>query len=477
MCVSARGAGLRAGGGKGPVGAAWAQRRGAPSCNFLEHLADLLEELPDLGFFDDQRGRDGDDVTGVAHHQAAVEAFLEHFGGTGARGTGARRQFDAGHQAQVAHVDDVRCALQAVGRLFERARQLAGAAEQVFAAVDVQRRQDGGGGQRVGRIGIAVKELDAAGRAVDDGVVHFAAHGDGARGHGGVAHALGHGDQVGCDAEEFGRSGGAQAAVGGDDFVKNQQDAVLGRNFAQLFQVALGRDQHAGGAGHGLDDHGGDGGRVVQRDDALQFVGQVGAPGGLALGIGVLLQVVGVGQVVHGGQQRAGEGLAVGRDAADRDAAKAHAVVAALAANQAGTLAFAAGAVIGQGDLQGGVDGLGTRVGEEDTVQALRHEAGHGGGGFEGQRVAQLEARGVVHDAGLAGNRIDDFLAAVAGVHAPQAGRAVQDLATVGRRVVHAFRCRQHAGMRLELFVGSEGHPEMGQVGQLGGGVHGGSRG
>ncbi|MCH1999180.1 hypothetical protein L7Q78_40895, partial [Achromobacter xylosoxidans] len=34
-----------------------------------------------------------------------------------------------------------------------------------------------------------------------------------------------------------------------------------------------------------------------------------------------------------------------------------------------------------------------------------------------------------------------------------------------------------HAGMRLELLVGGERHPEMGQVGQLGGGVHGGSRG
>ncbi len=252
---------------------------------------------------------------------------------------------------------------------------------------------------------------------------------------------------------------------------------MLGGDLAQLFQVALGRDQHAGRAGHRFDDHRRDGRGVVQRDDAFEFIGQLRAPGRLALGIGVLLQVVGVGQVVDGGQQRAGEGLAVGRDAADRDAAEAHAVVAALAADQAGALAFAAGAVVGQGDLQGGVDRLRTRVGEEHAVQALRHEAGDRGGGLEGQRMAELEAGGVVHDAGLARDRLDDLLAAVAGVHAPQAGGAVQHLAAVGRGVVHALGRRQHAGMRLELLVGGEGHPEMGQVGQLGGGVHGGSRG
>ena len=77
--------------------------------------------------------------------------------------------------------------------------------------------------------------------------------------------------------------GFAQAAVGGDDLVEDQQDAVLGGDFTQFFQVAHGRHQHAGGAGHGLDDHGGDGGRVMQRDDAFEFFGQVRAPGRLAL--------------------------------------------------------------------------------------------------------------------------------------------------------------------------------------------------
>jgi hypothetical protein len=69
-----------------------------------------------------------------------------------------------------------------------------------------------------------------------------------------------------------------RAAEAGDDLVEDQQDAVLGADLAQALQVALGRRQHAGGAGHRLDDDGGDGRGVVQRDEALQqLVGQLGA--------------------------------------------------------------------------------------------------------------------------------------------------------------------------------------------------------
>jgi len=69
----------------------------------------------------------------------------------------------------------------------------------------------------------------------------------------------------------------------------------------------------------------------VQRDDALELVGEMRAPLGLALAEGLVLAIVGRRQVVDAGEQRA-EQLAVGDDAADRDAAEADAVIAALAA-------------------------------------------------------------------------------------------------------------------------------------------------
>ena len=44
------------------------------------------------------------------------------------------------------------------------------------------------------------------------------------------------------------------------------------------FEIALGRRQNPGRARHGLDDHRGDGRRVVQRYDALERVGEMRAP-------------------------------------------------------------------------------------------------------------------------------------------------------------------------------------------------------
>ena len=75
-------------------------------------------------------------------------------------------------------------------------------------------------------------------------------------------------------------------------------------------------------------------------------------------------------QVIHGPQHVA-EGLAVADHAADRDAAEAHAVITAFAADQHAPGAFAAHAVIGERDFQRGVDRFGAGVGEEHLVHAL----------------------------------------------------------------------------------------------------------
>src|SRR5690606_668825 len=158
--------------------------------------------------------RHGQRIARIANHQPAVEALVEGFGRARAGGVLAGRQLDAGHQPDVAHIDHIGRALQRMGGGLEGRRQLAGPREKVFAAVDVERGQDGGRGQRVRRIGVPVEELDAARRAVDDGVVHVALDGHRAGGHRGVADALGHGDEVGRHAEAFAGGGGA-GGVGG----------------------------------------------------------------------------------------------------------------------------------------------------------------------------------------------------------------------------------------------------------------------
>ncbi len=74
------------------------------------------------------------------------------------------------------------------------------------------------------------------------------------------------------------------------------------------------------------------------------------------------------------GSMRAEE-LAVVDHAADGDAAEADAVVAALAADEAGARAFAAHAVVGERDLQRGVHRLRAGVGEEHVVEPVRQPA------------------------------------------------------------------------------------------------------
>jgi hypothetical protein len=180
----------------------------------------------------------------------------------------------------------------------------------------------------------------------------------------------------------------------------------------------------------GLHHHGGDG-VAMQGHQAVQLVGQLGAVGGLAAREGVEGGQVGVGQVVHIGQHGA-ELPAVGADAADRHAAEADAVIAALPAHEAHPLRLAARLVVGQRHLERGVGALAAGIGEEDVVQPLGRQLRHAGGGLEGDGVAELEGGREIQDGGLLLDRLDDLAAAMAGIAAPQPGRAVQHLAPSG---------------------------------------------
>ena len=73
----------------------------------------------------------------------------------------------------------------------------------------------------------------------------------------------------------------------------------------------------------------------MQIDQPFQFVGEMGAVFRLALGEGLLVAVVGVGEVIDPGQQRS-EHLAVVDDAAHGGAAETDTVIAALTSDQAG---------------------------------------------------------------------------------------------------------------------------------------------
>ena len=275
-----------------------------------------------------------------------------------------------------------------------------------------------------------MKELDHVRRAAHEGVVDALAHDHAAHRHRGRRDALGEGDHVRRHAVALGREGVTEPPEAGDDLVEDQENAVLVADGAQPLQIALGRGEHAGRAGHRLDDDGGDGRGVVQRDDALELVGEMRAPVGLALAEGLVLAAVGRRQVIDAGQQRAEE-FAVVDDAADRDAAEADTVVAALAPDQAGAPAFAAHVVVGERDLERGVDRLRARIAEEHVIEIGGRKRGDAARELERLGMGKLEGRRIVELGRLRADRRHDRLAIVPGIGAPQPGGAVEHRAAV----------------------------------------------
>jgi len=163
--------------------------------------------------------------------------------------------------------------------------------------------------------------------------------------------------------------------------------------------------------------------------------------------------------MVYAGDTRP-EHLLVRLKPAHRHAAEVDAVIAALTPDEAETLRFAAGAMVGERDLERRVDRFGARIGEEQAREALRRDAREPLGELERDRMAHLEGGREVHRRDLALDRLDDLRAAMPRVHAPEPGSAVEHLAAFGRPVVHAFGAREQARRLLELAVRRERHPE-----------------
>ena len=124
--------------------------------------------------------------------------------------------------------------------------QRAGAAWQILSAVQFQRGNGSGGGQRMAGIGITMEEFDARASASHDGIIDVIPDRNRPHGHGGIRQPLRHGHDIGRHAQAFRAEIGAKAAKAGDDLIINQQNAMLGADIAQALQVAHRRHQHAG---------------------------------------------------------------------------------------------------------------------------------------------------------------------------------------------------------------------------------------
>jgi len=115
--------------------------------------------------------------------------------------------------------------------------------------------------------------------------------------------------------------------------------------------------------------------------------------------------------------------------------------------------------MVSQGDLERGVHRLRARVGEKAVIDIAGHQRLKLFRQSEGAGVAHLENGREVELGGLPGDGLHDGLAAVAGIHAPQAGGAVQYRAAAFVRVMHVPGRNQQARRRFERAVGGEGQP------------------
>src|SRR5690606_1397353 len=138
--------------------------------------------------------------------------------------------------------------------------------------------------------------------------------------------------------------------------------------------------------------------------------------------------------------------------------------VAALAADQPEALALAAGTVVGKRDLEGRIGRLGAGIGEEDARVALGRNLRKPLGELEGDRVAHLERGREIELRRLLADRLDDPRPAVAGVDAPEAGLAIEDLAALRGPVVHPLGRAAQAMRLLALPFGRRGQPEGGTL-------------
>ena len=191
--------------------------------------------------------------------------------------------------------------------------------------------------------------------------------------------------------------------------------------------------------------------------DFLEIIGKEITVLGLAAGKRIAVEQVRMTHVLGIGIERAELSL-VQPDAAHTETAEVDAVVGLLPANQHAPLPFAAGLMIGQRDLQRGIDGLGAGIGEEDVIEARGHLR-QPVGGLEGDGVTLVEAMGKIQRGGLLLDGFDDRLAVVADVAAPQPTGAVDQAVARHGRVVHAVGRSDDAGIILEPAARRERHP------------------
>src|SRR4029077_18365613 len=196
----------------------------------------------------------------------------------------------------------------------------------------------------------------------------------------------------------------------------------------------------------------------MQSDETIEIVCKMRPPFRLADAEGLFLAIVSRYQMVDAGEQRT-ELFAIVDDAANGNAPKADTVIAAHTTDQTHARGIAAHVVIGERNLERGGDSFRSGVAEKYVIEISRSERGDPARELECLGMTELERGRLVQRGRLALNGFDNRRAVVARIRAPEAGCAVDQLASVAGDVMHVLGANDHLWPLLEGAVGGERHP------------------
>ena len=282
-----------------------------------------------------------------------------------------RCQVDSCQEADAAHIRDDRKILKIEKTVEEWVRQCFGAAEHILLLEDIERRQTRGTCGRMTRVGIAVEEIDSLlRRGIDDRLVDVLSNTNGTHRNGTVRHRLCHRDHIRLDFVGIGAKRIACSSEASNDFVKDQENAVFVANLAQAFQIPLRRQIRPDRTADRLNDAGGNRVTAIRITETLKIFRQFNSVRTFVPRILVLGNV----GMTHMDDTRDTETVhfAVFHHASDGKSAKVDTVIAFLASNKPEALPFAFYTVIKQRNLQGRLNGFGTRTAVEDVIQVAR---------------------------------------------------------------------------------------------------------
>ncbi len=250
---------------------------------------------------------------------------------------------------------------------------------------------------------------------------------------------FGEGDEVRANAVVFGREPRAEAAKAGDDFIREQQDAVLVDDALNFRPIAVGRDLDAARALHRL----GGNRRDVLRSAAQNFVFE-GARGAKAEGFGRLAVEgfpipVGIHDVAEAFVNRIAMAVDVAH-AAHRSGGDRRSVIGVVAADDDAPLRFALQHPVVADETDGGVVRFRARRAEEDLIEICRCQFRELARQRDDGRMRRLEERIVERQLQhLIVGGLGEFLAAVADVGRPKPRHAVEDAVAFAIEDIGAF--------------------------------------